>query len=80
MTLNKLASAIAKREGKRSQTAIYNIREVIRILVELDAESTSDFYPDSRVGDVIAALMIASGKLQRKLVKRSQARKKQEKK
>lgn len=35
MTLNKLASAIAKREGKRSQARIGDIREVLGILADM---------------------------------------------
>jgi len=40
VTLNKLASVIAKREGKRSQARIGDIREILRILFTLDAEDT----------------------------------------
>lgn len=39
MELNKLASIIAKREGKKSQVKIGDIREILKILVELEAES-----------------------------------------
>jgi hypothetical protein len=35
MTLNKLASVIAKHEGKKVETSIGNIREVMRIFLEL---------------------------------------------
>jgi hypothetical protein len=38
MTLNQLASLIAKREGKRSQARIGDIREILKILVLIDAE------------------------------------------
>ncbi len=38
MTFQKLASAIAKREGKKSQVRIGDIREILKILVELDVE------------------------------------------
>jgi len=37
MTLNKLASAIAKREGKKHQASIGDIREVIKIIVDMEA-------------------------------------------
>lgn len=40
MTLNKLASLIAKREGKKSQARIGDIREILKILFTLDAEDT----------------------------------------
>ena len=38
MTLNKLASEIAKREGKRSEASIGNIREMLSVLTEIFAE------------------------------------------
>jgi hypothetical protein len=39
MTLRRLASLIAKREGKKSQVAIGDIREVLSILVALEKEN-----------------------------------------
>ena len=44
LTLNKLASLVANREGKKSQVKIGDVREVFRILQELSAES---FFYDS---------------------------------
>ena len=38
MTLNQLASKIAKREGKKHQSSIGDIREILKIMVELEAE------------------------------------------
>lgn len=38
MTLNQLASAIAKREGKKSQARIGDIREILKIIVQLEAD------------------------------------------
>ena len=38
MTLRKLASDIAKKEGKKSQARIGDIREILRILCEFEAE------------------------------------------
>lgn len=38
-TMNQLASEIAKREGKKSQARIGDIREILRIIVEIEAES-----------------------------------------
>lgn len=34
----KLAIAIAHKEGKKSQTSIGNIKEILSVLVEMDAE------------------------------------------
>lgn len=38
MTLQKLASAIAKREGKKSQARIGDIREILKIVVAMEVE------------------------------------------
>jgi hypothetical protein len=38
MTLNKLASLVAKREGKRSQARIGDIREILGILCDIVIE------------------------------------------
>lgn len=38
MTLNKIASELAKREGKKSQVRIGDIREILKILIEWDSE------------------------------------------
>lgn len=35
MSLNKLASAVAKREGKKSQARIGDIREILSILSDM---------------------------------------------
>lgn len=37
-TLRKLASEIAKREGKKVQVSIGNVREILSVLVNLNAE------------------------------------------
>lgn len=38
MTLQKLASAIAKREGKNSQWRLGDIREILKLICTLEAE------------------------------------------
>lgn len=38
MTIQQVASAIAKREGKRSQTHIGNIREILKVIATIDGE------------------------------------------
>lgn len=38
MTLQKLASEIAKREGKKSQARIGDIREMLKTMAQLEAE------------------------------------------
>jgi hypothetical protein len=46
VSLNKLASIIAKIEGKKSQARIGDIREILRILVDIEREfSLSDKAP-----------------------------------
>lgn len=46
MTFQKLASLIAKREGKKSQARIGDIREILKILVEVDVEMRLDIERD----------------------------------
>lgn len=38
MTLRKLASELAKREGKKSEARIGDIREILKLIVEIEAE------------------------------------------
>lgn len=38
MTLRKLASTIAKMEGKKSQSRIGDIREILKIIVDYEVE------------------------------------------
>lgn len=38
MTLRQLASTIAKLEGKKSQAAIGNIREILKVLISIEAD------------------------------------------
>lgn len=38
MTLNKIASIIAKHEGKKSQARIGDIREILKIIVTLSSQ------------------------------------------
>lgn len=39
MTINKLASLIAKNEGKKSEVSIGNIREILKVIAELEADN-----------------------------------------
>lgn len=39
MGFQRLASQIAKREGKKSQARIGNIREILKIIAEMEAEA-----------------------------------------
>ena len=43
MTVTKLASTIAKREGKKSETNIGNIREILGILSDMVVEDMNGF-------------------------------------
>lgn len=42
MTYQSLASAIAKREGRKSQARIGDIREILKIIVDLSVEGAAD--------------------------------------
>lgn len=66
MTLNQLASLIAKREGKKSQAHIGDVREILKTLYTLDAEESL------KVGgkDLIESLSKLSNKHANKLAKK----------
>jgi hypothetical protein len=38
MTFQKIASELAKREGKKSQAKIHDVRELLKVLVQWDSE------------------------------------------
>lgn len=38
MTIAKLASEIAKREGKKHQASVGDVREILRLIIELEYE------------------------------------------
>lgn len=42
MTMNKLASMIAKREGKKSQVKIGDVREILKIMLEVNRETLGE--------------------------------------
>ena len=60
MTLQQLASKISKIEGKKSQAKIGDIREILKIIVQIDATQ----------GDAILCLIKASTKEINKKVKK----------
>jgi hypothetical protein len=41
-TFSQIASLVAKKEGKKSQALIGDIREILHILVELEIETLSE--------------------------------------
>lgn len=66
MTLIKLASEIAKREGKKTQARIGDIREILKIISTLNAESVLSGFD----GEPLTALHVASVKIVDKLSKK----------
>jgi hypothetical protein len=52
VTLRSLASAVAKSEAGKSQTSIGNVREIIRVIAQLDHRSSG----------AVAALISKHGK------------------
>lgn len=68
MTLQKLASAIAKREGKKSQARIGDIREILKIICTLDAEA--GLATENQMSGPIVALIKSSEKIEERLAKR----------
>lgn len=64
MTFQKIASEIAKREGKRSQAKIGDIREILKVLVQWEPEF------DGSVDGPIAALdMMAIARREKRRVR-----------
>ena len=68
----KLESAIAKREGKKSQVTIGNIREVIRAMVDLMAEQYINEESDAYLEEFINRI----DKRESQLVKAKKAKRK----
>ncbi len=69
--MKKLASAVAKREGKRSQTSIGNVRETLKCMIDILAEDRlSDMAnPTPLYSEFCLALDKATAKLQKKAAK-----------
>lgn len=65
MTMAKLASEIAKREGKKSQAKIGDIREVLKLLVMNCADEFE------RVGDPTPTLVLLTSEVRKELMKRA---------
>lgn len=65
MTLRKLASEVAKIEGKKSQARVGDIREILNIICQLEAKSFS-FKIDGPVG----ALLLKAEQIKAKLEKK----------
>lgn len=83
MTMRKLASAIAKREGKKHQASVGDVREILKIIYTLDAEDKMSRATETTVpafGGPIIALMDESNeawdKLYRAKLKKLKPRKK----
>lgn len=56
MTLSKLASEIAKREGKKSQARIGDIREILGVLSDIMLEDPNTLYVVTTEEGVVDAL------------------------
>ena len=74
MTLNQLASKIARFEGKRHQASIGDIREILKILCGIQASYVVKKWKDSEdVQDIsgpIGSIISESNKIEFKLRKR----------
>lgn len=62
MTQQELAREIAKREGKKSQARIGDIREILKILVQIEDEKSRN----DEMGDVSCFLFDETAKLRTK--------------
>lgn len=67
LTVNKIASMIAKREGKKSQVAIGDIREILKILCTIEAE---DIIADPNGDSIFGVLTNYSESIAEKLRKK----------
>ena len=70
MTMNTLAREICKREGLKKQTDIAQVKEILRVLVELIAEEWIDDGDWEPTGDITKAIWAAAEKHQAKILKR----------
>lgn len=78
MTLNKLASAIAKREGKKHQASVGDVREILSILGDILAEEMCESDGErSTTYESIAE--IANKKIEKLWAKKEKAAKAEEK-
>ncbi len=68
MTLAKLASEIAKREGKKSQARIGDIREILKVLAQLDAEYEIENATQS--GGPLDTIGLAADKIGKRILKK----------
>lgn len=50
MTMQKLASMIAKREGLKSQVKIGDVREILRVLIDLQVETLEKQFKERKKG------------------------------
>lgn len=64
MTYNQLASKVAKIEGKKSQASIGNVRETIKVLLNLLATDTDalEFFSDQVLKRTVKAQKRAAKK------------------
>lgn len=65
MTLRKLASEVAKIEGKKSQARVGDIREILNIICQLEAESLA-----AHIEGPVGAIILKAEKIKTKLEKK----------
>lgn len=53
MTLNKLVKEIAKRENKKVSVSVGNIREIVSIICDLEAEAIAEGITDGPVNLIL---------------------------
>ena len=77
MTIAKLASVLAKKEGKRSQARIGDIRELLKILVTMEVAywTQPDNAADNDLSPVIIIQHTAGKKIEKFNERRAKARK-----
>jgi hypothetical protein len=53
MTLNKLASMLALKEGKKSQARVGDIRELLSLMVQMELETSTSADGHYALGDIV---------------------------
>lgn len=75
-SINQLASEIAKREGKKSQATIGDIREILKIFFDITAENMDKFVEAINEEWSKRLAKVSKAKAKAKVAKKKQGRKK----
>lgn len=74
-TETELAAEIARREGKKSQVRIGDIREIIRIMGDIQAETMMDVLPVKSMSPISAIMARSRKKIAQMIRKKTRGKK-----